>query len=140
MAKTGPIIIIEDDTEDRHLMELALNELHLPQERRFFDSAQEVLYYLMDTQEKPFLILSDVDLPGMSGIELRRKINESFFLSRKSIPFIFFSNSARSEDVDDAYKTMVQGYFVKPFHLEELKEKLRIIFDYWSTTEHPHSI
>ena len=92
----------------------------------------------MSTEEKPFLILSDVHLPGMDGGELKRRITENDYLRKKSIPFVFITTTARAEDVDNAYKMMVQGYFEKEDNMEDMKASLRLVVDYWMRCKHPH--
>jgi CheY-like chemotaxis protein len=139
MAVKGPFIILTDDPEDRELIQAALQELKVENPVRFFCCGQDALYHLMDTREQPGLILADINLPGMDGLELRRKINESHYLHRKSIPFIFFTNSVFQEDVIRAFDLMAQGYFVKPDSFEGLKELLRRILEYWTHSLHPNN-
>ncbi|RYD91610.1 MAG: response regulator [Sphingobacteriales bacterium] len=139
MAKNGPLVILEDDPEDRELMLQAIEELDLKNEVRFFSNANDVLYFLMDTKENPFLIISDINLPAMDGLELRRKINDSHYLHRKSIPFVFLTTSSLQEHVIRAYDLMVQGYFIKPDRMEDLVLLLRHMIDYWKTCQHPNT-
>jgi CheY-like chemotaxis protein len=139
MSITNPIIIIDDDAEDRELLQQALLELKVRNPVRFFEGATEALYYLMDTREQPLVILADVNMPGMDGLELRRKINDSHYLHRKSIPFVFLTTSQLPEQVNKAFDLMVQGYFVKPDSLEELKAMLEQILTYWSSSRHPNN-
>lgn len=139
MAKSGPLIILEDDPEDRELMVQALQEIGSAHEVRFFGNGRDALYFLMDTREQPHLIISDINMPGMDGLELRRKINESHFLHRKSIPFVFLTTSALPEHVIRAYDLMVQGYFVKPDRLDELVRLMRNLLEYWELCRHPNS-
>lgn len=139
MAKEGPILIVEHDTDDQHILEQAFNELDVKNKLLFFEESEQVVPFLMSTKERPFLIVADVHIPGIDGITLRRKINEVDFLRTKSIPFIFFTTTARSQEVDDAYKNLVQGYFEKPDNMEQLKASLKVIIDYWRLAQHPES-
>ena len=117
-----------------------MKELHYTAAIRYFENGSDALYYLMDTKEQPFLIISDINMPGMDGLELRRKINESFYLHRKSIPFIFLTTSTYSEHVIRAYDLMADGYFVKPDNFSELKVIVRHMLDYWTYCRHPNSL
>jgi CheY-like chemotaxis protein len=139
MSKTSPILILEDDPDDRDLVEQALRELQVSNPVRFFSKSQEALYYLMDTREQPRLILSDINMPGMDGLELRRKINESHYLHRKSIPFIFLTTSQLEENIIRAYDLMAQGYFVKPDSFDGLKKVLQQILSYWELSRYPNN-
>lgn len=72
----GPIVIIEDDPDDQEIYADALNAIGIPNEIRFFGGAQQALDYLNTTEEQPFIILSDINLPGMSGLELKKYIQD----------------------------------------------------------------
>lgn len=137
-SRNGPIIIIEDDTDDQEMFRMVLNELQVPNAIKIFDNCSDALNYLMDTADKPFLILSDINLPSMSGLEMRRRITESDRLRKKTIPFIFLSTSSKMQSVELAYEMMVQSYFTKPNSLSELKEMMRMIIDYWKVCRHPN--
>jgi CheY-like chemotaxis protein len=76
----------------------------------------------------------------MNGLELRRKINETEHLRKKSIPFIFYSTTASEKAITEAYEMMVQGFFVKPSNLSEIKTMLKVIVDYWKLSKHPNSL
>lgn len=137
-SRNGPIIIIEDDVDDQEMFCLVLEELQLPNEIKVFDNCPDALNYLMDTPDKPFLIISDINLPTMSGLEMRRRITESARLRKKSIPFVFLSTSSKMQFVETAYELLVQGYFTKPDSLAELKEMMRMIVGYWKVCKHPN--
>lgn len=137
-SRNGPIIIIEDDADDQEMFRMVLDELQVPNEVKIFDNCTDALNYLMDTPDKPFLIISDINLPSMSGMEMRRRITESARLRKKTIPFIFLSTSSKLQSVETAYELMVQGYFAKPNSLAELKEMMRMIVGYWKVCLHPN--
>lgn len=139
MSRTGPIVIIEDDPDDQIILKDAFKDLGTKNKLKFFNTCPEVFQYLMSTTDRPFLIISDVNLPGMDGTELRRLINENDLLRRKSIPFIFFTTTANRKAVLEAYDLMVQGYFEKPVNMKTIREVLKMIIDYWMVCKHPNS-
>ncbi|TCJ19613.1 hypothetical protein EPD60_00370 [Flaviaesturariibacter flavus] len=63
--------------------------------------------------------------------------NESHYLHRKSIPFVYLTNSELEEDAVRAYDLMVQGFFVKPHSPKELQEVLSQILSYWTRSLQP---
>jgi CheY-like chemotaxis protein len=83
----GPIVIVDDDEDDREIYTDAIKTIGIPNEIRFFNSAQAALDYLYTTTEQPFIILSDVNMPGMTGIQFRGKIQQDDYLSSKGILF-----------------------------------------------------
>ncbi|HET9431241.1 MAG TPA: response regulator [Chitinophagaceae bacterium] len=140
MNKSGPIILIEDDTEDQEILEDIFKEFDLNNEIIFFGDAQKALEYLTNTDIEPFLILSDINMPRLNGMELRDKIHTNEDLRIKCIPYLFFTTSAEQRYVVDAYSKSVQGFFVKPNSLEKLKRTLKIILDYWQECQSPNYI
>ena len=137
--KNGPIIIIEDDADDKKLLEDVLRELKIHNSITWFDNCHRALQYLRETPVQPFIIFSDVYMPGFTGIELKRQIDADPELRKKSIPFVFLTTTITQETVDEAYSDMtVQGFFAKEYSYEKLKETLKIIVDYWSVCQHPN--
>ena len=138
MAKGGPFIILEDDPDDREILEQAFKKLGVTNTLRFFEDGKDVLQYLRVTREQPFIILSNIRLIGMNGFELRQKIQEDDYLRKKGIPFVFLSIDARKEVVEQAYELTVQGFFEKQNTLEEVEWELRMIIGYWEQCKHPN--
>jgi len=138
MLKNGPIIIIEDDKDDQELLAEIFADLQIPNLLKFFDSCLQAFDYLLTSIEKPFLIISDINLPLMTGLELCRKIMENEFLKMKSIPFIFLTTSGDTHAIRQAYEIPVQGFFVKPATVNELQDMMKVIVDYWGICRHPY--
>ncbi len=140
MPKKSPIIIIEDDDEDRNIFQEAFTELGFKNHLVFFNSANEALTYLEETDEKAFLIICDMNLPEMSGMDLKKAINANDDLKKKAVPFIFYTASADNYTINTAFfDTMVQGYFVKEDSVAKIKSSVKAIIDYWSLSRHPNS-
>lgn len=140
MAKSGPLLIVEDDEDDQEVYTEILNELGIDNKLIFFPMAADALKYLQQTKEKPFVILCDINLPVMNGIEFKQNIDHDPFLRNKSIPFIFFSTSAEKSQVNKAYTELtVQGFFKKESSVEEIAKSLSVILAYWELCKHPNS-
>ncbi|RYY21943.1 MAG: response regulator [Chitinophagaceae bacterium] len=139
MSSKGPIVIIEDDEDDQEFYSSTLSTLGIANEVMYFDAAEPAYKFLEDTSTQPFLIICDINLPGMSGIEFKKKIYENPYLRHKSIPFIFLSTSSNKNSVTEAYNMMVQGYFVKPNSVKELTTLIEQIISYWKVCKHPNS-
>jgi CheY-like chemotaxis protein len=137
MPKSGPILLIEDDRDDQEMLQEVFTELRIPNILRFFNTCVEALDYLLTTIEKPFLIISDINLPAMTGMELKKEMNENEHLRNKSIPFVFLSTNPDQYIISKAYEMLVQGYFVKPGSMRELTEMIKMIVDYWKVCRRP---
>ena len=140
MNKTGPIVIIEDDIDDQDMLTEIFQELDYENELIFFSDSMQALKYLTDTAIEPFLVLSDINMPKLNGMELREKIHNNEDLRLKSIPYLFFSTSAEQKHVIDAYSRSIQGFFVKPNNYEKLKAVIIKIVEYWQECESPKYI
>ncbi len=140
MNKGGPIIFIEDDIDDQQVLEIVFKELNYKNEVIFFSDGQQALEYLTSTTIEPFIIFSDINMPKLSGMELREMVHQNEDLRLKSIPYLFFSTSAEQKHVVDAYSKSIQGFFVKPSTFEELKEMVSSIVGYWTKCVSPNYI
>jgi len=139
MKLPGPVMLIDDDEDDRNILLEVLHQLDILDVKPF-DNCPEALEYLLTTTDKPFLILCDINLPGMNGMEFRREINGNHFLREKSIPFVFLSTSAMRDQVLEAYLLTVQGFFVKQFTMQKTKTMLKNILEYWESCIHPNVV
>ena len=140
MNKSGPIIIIEDDVDDQDILAEIFKELNYKNKLIFFGDSVKALEYLTDTDNEPFLVLSDINMPKLNGMELREKIHNNEELRLKSIPYLFFTTSAEQEHVIDAYSRSIQGFFIKPSSYDKLKKIIVTIVEYWQDCESPNYI
>jgi CheY-like chemotaxis protein len=141
MAKSGPFILIEDDPDDKAILDDILEELNVSNKIIWFTNGDQVLEYFKTTTEKPFIILCDVNLPGQNGLEIKKSLDRDFNIGVKTIPFVFYSTNANPDFVNEAFTKMnVQGFFVKPSNYEGIKSQIKAILDYWEFCKHPNSV
>src|SRR5689334_8298198 len=138
MAKNGPIILIEDDTDDQYFFKEALKGVDVKNEVKIFEG-RDVIEYLMSTKDSPFIIFSDINLPGANGLQIKSAINENFYLKRKTIPFVFYTTTNDASVVEKAYRLPIEGFFQKPTDLEQMRTRLKLILQYWEECLHPNS-
>ena len=136
---TAPVILIEDDKDDQELIQEAFNKLSFENELICFDTGTAFISWLKETEKKPFVILCNLNLSRINGIDLRKKIDEDSELRKKSIPFVFLTTDTRKKTIEQAYETTVQGYFIKTDSFEALLYSLETIFRYWSLCKHPNA-
>jgi CheY-like chemotaxis protein len=132
----GPIVIIEDDKDDQEIYQEAIKAIGISNELHFFDHGKAALEYLSSTEEQPFIILSDINMPAMTGLELKKCMQDDPYLASKGIPFVFISTNASKVSVRHAHALSVQGYFEKPQSVDAFKAMLRKLFDYWELCKH----
>jgi CheY-like chemotaxis protein len=138
MNKTGPIVVIEDDIDDQEILEEIFKKLNYENPIIYFSDSVEALDFLIKTKIKPFLILSDINMPKLSGFELREKIHINEDLNLKCIPYLFFTTTSAQKAVVDAYSQSVQGFFVKSNSIGKLETTIKKIVDYWQECEAPN--
>ena len=139
MSKKGPIISIEDDPDDQFLLKSVLEEMKLPNPIHFFENGLEAFNYLKITAEQPFLILCDINMPIMNGLELRKRIDENSYLKKKAIPFIFLSTSGSLPLIEEAYESTIQGFYKKGNSFQAFKQQIELIVAYWESCLHPNT-
>jgi CheY-like chemotaxis protein len=132
-------MLIDDDKDECELMEDALRLANIENKLLCFHNGKAAIDYLMNTEEQPFLILSDVNMPEMGGLELRRSILKNDYLRSKAIPFIFYTTSAQKKTIVEAYEMNVQGFFEKPTLIQDLSNLLAEISSYWQKCHHPRN-
>ena len=133
----SPIVFIDDDEDDQTMFQQALAELSVPHPVVFFSDGQAALDYLSTTTQLPFLIISEISMPRMSGLELRQQLEQNPVLRKKSIPFIFMTYPVVDHLVEEAYELTIQGLFEKKTSFDEWKQQLRDILRYWTECQHP---
>ncbi|HEU4554795.1 MAG TPA: response regulator [Chitinophaga sp.] len=138
MPLSGPILIIDNDLEDQGFITTVLHQIDPAIHFHCFYNGQDALDYLVKTTEHPFLIICDVHMQGMSGLELRKSINDNEQLRKKSIPFVFLSDYATEKNVNEAYDMTVQGFFEKANTQQDLQHQLHLIINYWKSCLHPN--
>ena len=139
MNKKGAIVIIEDDLDDQYFLETVFKKLNYENKLIFFDDGETALAFLDATDELPFLILSDINMPKLNGFELRKKLKTDAALQLKCIPYLFFSTAANQPSVVEAYSLSVQGFFIKQNSLEELEKTISVIMEYWARCVAPNN-
>ncbi len=130
--------MVDDDHDDHEIFRIVCTHLGVCDYFKHFENGDDLLQYLRTTDEKPFIIFSDINMPKMNGLQLREEIIADESLRKKSIPFIFLSTAATPEQVRKAYDLTVQGFFAKGNTLEDTQNKIRLILAYWADCKHPN--
>ncbi|KAF0132052.1 MAG: response regulator receiver [Bacteroidetes bacterium] len=121
------ILIVDDERDIRTLFEqrfrkeIKNNELDLA----FAHSGEEALNYLIDKEQHAVLILSDINMPGMSGLDLLAKIKQKFSLPPPIVMMI--TAYGDQENYTTAMKLGADDFLTKPLDFKQLKEKIKNI-------------
>ena len=137
MRSSKPILLLEDDTVDAMTVKRALKEIKVLNTLIRTANGEEALEYLREGKnEKPCVILLDLNMPKMNGIEFLKvaKADESL----KKIPAIVLTTSKDDQDWVQSFQLNVAGYIVKPIDYHKFVEAIRIVNLYWTLSELPN--
>ncbi len=138
MRNSRPILLIEDDTVDAMTVKRALKDLKVTNPLARASNGEEALAHLRDdNNEKPCVILLDLNMPKMSGIEFLKTIKTDEKLKR--LPAIVLTTSKDDQDKVESFRLNVGGFIVKPVDYKKFVEAMRIVNLYWTLSELPNT-
>jgi chemotaxis family two-component system response regulator Rcp1 len=128
------ILLVEDNEGDIVLAREALEEAGIKNRITVITDGEKALEYLFcnDNNRKPDLILLDMNLPKVNGMEVLAKIKADEAL--KIIPVVMLTTSTSEQDVLEAYRNYVNCYINKPIDLEEFIVVIKNIESFWLNT------
>ncbi len=136
MRNSKPILLVEDDLVDAMTVERALKDLNVTNPLAHTLNGEEALEYLRnDSNEKPCVILLDLNMPKMNGIELLKILKADDELKR--VPVVVLTTSQDTQDKVETFGLSVAGYIVKPADYKKFVEAIRAIDLYWTLSELP---
>jgi len=136
MNKSDSILLVEDDHIDILAVKRALKEIEATNPLSVVNNGEEALDFLRNkSNEKPAIVLLDLNMPKMNGIEFLRVVKQDCEL--KSIPVVVLTTSREEQDRIDSFSLSVAGYMVKPISYVQFAEVLKTIHGYWMLSEVP---
>jgi CheY-like chemotaxis protein len=136
------ILAAEDTPSDIELLQMALARCGKVRSLTVVRDGSEVIGYLQGEppfndpkRQPPNIILMDLHMPRMSGLEVLQWLRQNPECS--VIPVIIMSNSPFEEDVLQAYRLGANAYFEKPTNFDELQEVIRSILAFWTHAKRP---
>ncbi|MEE9364187.1 MAG: response regulator [Cellulophaga sp.] len=127
------ILFIEDDTIETMKLHRTVSKLEIKHEITGVTNGEEALDFLKSDESLPDIILLDLNMPRISGIEFLEIIKQDPTL--QYIPIIILTTSENRIDLLKCYSKGIAGYLIKPLNLEDYKEKLKRLFQYWEINE-----
>lgn len=131
-----PILLVEDDQVDIMTVKRALKEIHVTNPVVSRENGEEAIAYLRDPDnEKPCMILLDLNMPIMNGIEFLQVVKNDDELRRT--PVVVLTTSEEQQDKVSSFDLGVAGYMAKPVDYRQFVEVMRSIDAYWTISEMP---
>jgi two-component system, response regulator len=145
MAADGrvDILMVEDNPNDEELTLHELRKYHLANKIQVVRDGQEALEYVFCTgryqdraiTDQPHVILLDIKLPLIDGLEVLRRIKSD--VRTRTIPVVMLTSSREERDLIESYRLGVNSYIVKPVDFDQFKESARTLGMYWLLLNRP---
>lgn len=138
------ILMVEDDPDDAELALHALASQNIVNHIVHVKDGEEALDFLFgrgqyegrDTSRHPKIILLDLKLPKVNGLEVLEQLREN--PKTKTIPVVMLTSSNQDPDIQRAYELGVNSYIVKPVDFEQFAETITQLGFYWGLLNKPH--
>jgi len=131
-----PILLVEDDDIDAMTVERAIRDLKITNQLIRVNDGEQAIGHLRDQDNRtPCLILLDLNMPKMNGIEFLKiaKADEDM----KMIPVVVLTTSHEQRDIVESFEFSVAGYMVKSGDYSKFAEMIRMIDVYWTLSRMP---
>lgn len=130
------VLLVEDSTEDAELTLRALKKHNIINEIKWIADGQDALDYLFSagnysnqSNEMPKVILLDLKLPKVNGMEILEKLKQDHEL--RKIPVVILTSSKEDIDIQKAYGLGANSYIVKPVDFPKFADAIRQLGVYW---------
>ncbi len=137
MRSSKPILLVEDDQVDAMTVKRALKELNVKNQLVHKLNGEEALKYSRNKDnEKPCIIILDLNMPRMNGIEFLKIIKADDKL--KQTPVVVLTTSKDAHDVISTFQLSIAGYIIKSVDYKKFVEAIRTVNLYWTLSELPN--
>lgn len=133
MARLLNILLIEDDAIEVMKFNRVLSTLKMNHKIIEANNGEEALEILKVKDIIPDIIILDLNMPKINGIEFLKILKQDEFL--RYIPAVILTTSNNHKDLLECYKIGIAGYVLKPLKYEDYIEKIIKTIEYWSSNE-----
>ena len=122
------IFLVEDDEDDQELIKIAFGKLSLKHQLQIVNNGQEMLDALEGQTSLPCLIILDLNMPILNGIQTLKELKANPRFTK--IPKVVFTTSDSEENKNKCYSYGAADYFIKPARMNEIVTTLEKIVSY----------
>ncbi len=136
MKNIVDILLIEDNPDDAGLTIRTLKKNNLGNHLIHLEDGQDALDFIFNEENRmPKLILLDLKMPRVDGIEVLRKLKSDE--KKRSIPVVVLTSSKEEKDIVEAYKLGVNAYIVKPVDFDQFVKAVTQVGLFWVVLNQP---
>ena len=136
MQDSKTILVVEDDMVDIMTIKRVVKQLEILNPLNFVHNGEKALHYLLNAASLPGLILLDLNMPKMNGIEFLAELRK--IDSLKKIPVVILTTSKEQQDKYNTFDLSISGYMIKPVDFNQFKDMIKTIHHYWELSELPY--
>ncbi|MGO4822558.1 MULTISPECIES: response regulator [unclassified Flavobacterium] len=133
MNKSLNILLIEDDAIELMKFNRVLSSLNMKHKITEANNGEEAIAVLKIKEIIPDIIILDLNMPKVSGIEFLEILKKDPYL--KYIPAIILTTSNNHKDVMECYRIGIAGYILKPLKYDDYVDRIKRLIEYWSSNE-----
>jgi CheY-like chemotaxis protein len=127
------VLLIEDDTIEVMKLERTLSKVDTKHNIIKASNGEEALNILKSGNKLPDIILLDLNMPRMSGIEFLEILKADAIM--QYLPTIILTTSENRADLLKCYQLGIAGYVIKPLKYEDYESKMKTVLAYWSVNQ-----
>jgi CheY-like chemotaxis protein len=136
MQNSRPILLVEDDDIDAMMVQRAFKDIGVTHQVVRKVGGEEAMEYLKNKRnEKPNVILLDLNMPRMDGLEFLKTLKTD--VSLRAIPVVVLTTSETDQSIIKSFELNVAGYIVKAVDYKRFLETMRAIQAYWALSKLP---
>ncbi len=139
MSAVRPILLVEDNPDDERLTLRALRQCNLANPVVVARNGEAALQRVFSPEPLPCVVLLDLKLPKVDGLEVLRQIRASD--RTRLLPVVMLTSSSEDRDIIESYSLGANSYVRKPVNIDEFTEAVCQLGLYWALiSELPHTL
>lgn len=135
MGQTVEILLVEDNPDEAELTIRALKKNNLASSLKHVEDGQQAIDFIFSSDTMPRLILLDLKMPKVNGIEVLRRLKADE--QKKVIPTVILTSSKEEKDIVESYKLGVNAYVVKPVDFDQFVKAVAQLGLFWMILNQP---
>jgi CheY-like chemotaxis protein len=139
MKPKGILLFVDDDRKEYEMFREAFKPF-ADNEILYAENGEEGLKLIHKHKDNLFMIVSDINMPKMNGLEMKRIVEGTPILKIRSIPFVFRTVHNNVVVTKEAYSLGIQALFIKSDDPAEVRNQIDLLLKFWTTAVHPNTL